>query len=336
MKQFIQPKREKTVFSIGGRGHFENPISDVMAFYLDPSEEHNFGTLFISSFLTVLGKNLEIIEESPIEKIEREAVTLSGNRIDIVAASENWVLVIENKIYHSLLNPLDDYELYVKAKYPNRDHILVVLSLNGLSGIPDNWNNILYQELIEEIKKQAGPFMFTSSNAKWSFFLRDFILNLEELIGEQKVDKQLMDFAQKNYSRMLELLEIKEQYIDSLRRMFSSVLLETTGSAVLDKVHNWSKRTAIRFYCPDKWGEKTNLVLVVLPQGDFKIYYYVYGIEEQHHEAENKRLIRNDYNHWKENKGTILCYKSEKRFDMEGAKEEFTFAAQHLNHYFSS
>lgn len=170
MKQFIQPKREKTVFSIGGRGHFENPISDVMAFYLDPSEEHNFGTLFISSFLTVLGKNLEIIEESPIEKIEREAVTLSGNRIDIVAASENWILVIENKIYHSLLNPLDDYELYVKAKYPNRDHILVVLSLNGLSGIPDNWNNILYQELIEEIKKQAGPFMFTSSNANGPFF----------------------------------------------------------------------------------------------------------------------------------------------------------------------
>ena len=324
------------MFSIGGRGHYENPISDVMAFFLDPNEEHSFGTLFLTSFLNVLGKDLENIEESPIEEIEREAITLAGNRIDLVVVSEKWVLIIENKIYHALHNPLDDYELYAKDKYPNKEHILVVLSINGFPGIPGNWHNILYHELIWEIKKQAGPHLLTPSNTKWSFFLKDYILNLEELIGEQKVDKQLMDFAQNNYSEMLELIEIKEQYIDSLRKMFSSFLSEITANSVLDKVHNWSKRVAIRFYCLNKWGEKTNLVLVVLPQGDFKIYYYVYGIEESQQEIENKRLKMSDFKHWKENKGTILCYKSEKRFDLEGARTAFALTAQHLDQYFSA
>ncbi|MGX6444018.1 PDDEXK-like family protein [Neobacillus sp. K501] len=334
MKKFVRPKKEKTVFSIGGRGHYENPISDVLSFFLDPREEHQFETLFLSSFLKILGKEIDDIEENPIEVIEREAITDAGNRIDLVLASENWVLLIENKIYHSLLNPLDDYEFYVKEKYPDKEPILVILSIFELTNIPLNWHGVLYQELISEIKKQSGPYMFNSGNAKWSFFLKDYLINLEQLIGEQKVDKELMGFAQDNYSKILELIEVKEQYIDSLRKVFSTVLSETTGNRVVEKIHNWSRRVAIRFYCPDHWGEKTNLVLVALPEGDFKIYYYVYGIDELQQEVENKKLLLGDFYHWKENKGTIMCYKSEKRFDLEGAKIAFASTTLHLDQYF--
>jgi len=336
IKEFIKPKKEKTVFSIGGRGHYENPISDVLAFFLDPNEEHKFDTLVLSSFLKALKKDLGNIEKNSIELIEREVVTRSGNRIDLVIVSENWVMIIENKIYHTLLNPLDDYESYVAYKYPDKKRILAILSVSELSNTPLKWDNILYQDLISEIKKQAGPYLFNSNNAKWSFFLKDFILNLEEVIGENKVDKEMMDFVQKNYSKIIELLEVKDNYIASLKKVFIPLVNEASANGVLDKVHNWSKRVAIRFYQPDTWGEQTNLVLVVQPEGDFKIYYYVYGIGEIQREIESNKLLINGYQHWRENKGTILCYKSEKSFNLDDAKEAFALAAQHLNQYFSS
>jgi hypothetical protein len=75
-------------------------------------------------------------------------------------------------------------------------------------------------------------------------------------------------------------------------------------------------------------------VLVLLPDGEYKIYYYVYGIEEPKQEVENTKLLFSGYEHWKEGKGTILCYKSDKSYDLEGAKEEFKLVVQHLNEYF--
>jgi hypothetical protein len=42
-------KKEKNLFSLGGRGHYENPITDLLKFFFDPSEEHNFQDLFLSS-----------------------------------------------------------------------------------------------------------------------------------------------------------------------------------------------------------------------------------------------------------------------------------------------
>ena len=44
---------EKTFFSIGGRGYYEDPTSDVLAFYLDPNEEHGLGDLVLQSLVTV-------------------------------------------------------------------------------------------------------------------------------------------------------------------------------------------------------------------------------------------------------------------------------------------
>lgn len=334
--KFVKPIKEKTVFSIGGRGHYENPISDVLAFFLNPSEEHQFNTLFLSSLLKVLKKDLENLEANSIELIEREAITRSGNRIDLIIVSENLVIIIENKIYHTLLNPLDDYESYAASKYPDKERIFSILSINELPNTPLNWHNILYQDLIFEIKKQAGPYLFNSSNTKWHFFLKDFILNLEELIGENKVNKKMMDFVQKNYSKIHELLEVKEDYIVSLKNMLIPLVNKSSTNRILNKIHYWSKTTvAIRFYQPDLWGEQTNLVLVVQPEGNFKIYYYVCGIEENLREIENNKLLISGYQHWRENKGTILCYKSEKSFNLEDAKEAFALAAQHLNQYFS-
>jgi len=42
-KSFFQPEIEKTIFSVGGRGYYENPISDILAFFFNPQEVHGLG-----------------------------------------------------------------------------------------------------------------------------------------------------------------------------------------------------------------------------------------------------------------------------------------------------
>ena len=45
-KYQVLPK-ERTVFSLGGRGYYENAASDMLSFFLRPNAEHGFGTLFL-------------------------------------------------------------------------------------------------------------------------------------------------------------------------------------------------------------------------------------------------------------------------------------------------
>lgn len=50
----IPPEPETTIFSIGGRGYYENPTTDMLAFFFDPSAPHNFGEAIIQVFFDCL------------------------------------------------------------------------------------------------------------------------------------------------------------------------------------------------------------------------------------------------------------------------------------------
>ena len=45
------PKRKKSIFEIAGYAHYEIVYSNILAFYLDKNEDHNFGSLFLDSLL---------------------------------------------------------------------------------------------------------------------------------------------------------------------------------------------------------------------------------------------------------------------------------------------
>ena len=61
------PDLEKTIFSIGCRGHYENPTSDILAFYLDPEAEHQLGSLVLDSLFSALIKTLETTPEGKFD-----------------------------------------------------------------------------------------------------------------------------------------------------------------------------------------------------------------------------------------------------------------------------
>ena len=146
----LKPK-EKTVFSIGGRGHYENPISDVLAFFLDPNEDHELGPLVAQAMLSCAG-----ITASPhsIEAIHREHVTNKQARLDLVVVGDNWVLAIENKVYHTANNPFEHYKTYLKQAFPKQKENLKFILLSPKNDHAEDWQPVSFTELSQAI--QAG------------------------------------------------------------------------------------------------------------------------------------------------------------------------------------
>jgi len=147
------PKRERSMIEIGGYRNDENVNSNYLAFFLREKEEHkkaehNLGRLFFDSLLEVLGLNISDFQGE--YEVKREFPTKRGNRIDIVIKSEDWAIIIENKIYHILNNNLDDYWDSIDVKVKKG----VILSLQKEHhNYHKNFKNITHEELIKKSKK---------------------------------------------------------------------------------------------------------------------------------------------------------------------------------------
>ena len=80
---------------IAGYPHFENVCSNILAFYLQPSNEHGFGTLFLDVLAILINAEIEIDGQSI--DVRREEHTRIRNRIDLVIESDNYIIGIEKR-----------------------------------------------------------------------------------------------------------------------------------------------------------------------------------------------------------------------------------------------
>ncbi|MEZ8695336.1 PD-(D/E)XK nuclease family protein, partial [Vibrio splendidus] len=148
---------EPTIFSIGSKGYYENPTTDILAFFLDDKAAHGLGTLVLEALITSLPKSINDIDCSLSLPPEREVQTQKGKRLDLLLESDEWVMVIENKIYHEKNNPFSEYENFVykqnSQRFQGKKKFLVILSLDG--NIPKElmlWNGISYDSFVHSLK----------------------------------------------------------------------------------------------------------------------------------------------------------------------------------------
>src|SRR4051812_37847938 len=80
--KFAVPTKEPTLFAVGGQGYYENPATDLLAFFLKPDAEHRLGDLFLSTFLECMGAAHRQLDLNHVE-IQREVRTQEQNRIDL-------------------------------------------------------------------------------------------------------------------------------------------------------------------------------------------------------------------------------------------------------------
>lgn len=275
--QFFLPKPEKTIFSIGGRGHYENPITDVLAFFLNAQEEHGFGMLFIESLFESLSLEYSPDSFELINAPLREVYTENDKRIDLILEGEHWVMVIENKIYHSPVNPFSEYEQFIEnnKQYKKKQAIYVVLSPRGVAA-KSNWQSLSYRALLNVLKANLGTSIVDNPYNKWLVILRDFILNLEQYAVSAEMNKEAVAFVENNLRQLFELDELKNAYIRHLKNCGQDILNNRFSHQAFNapSEHAWPAGLGIAF-SSKSWCKGSRMVIRIDAQGE--IYFSIYA-----------------------------------------------------------
>ncbi|MGB1260901.1 MAG: PD-(D/E)XK nuclease family protein [Akkermansiaceae bacterium] len=222
-------KQNRTVMQVSGYPHYENVCSNILAFYLDPAEEHNMGGLVLESLLEVAQSKSESPKDNEnthsLENVSiyREYGTSKRQRIDLVVTGEEFVIGIENKIYHWVANDLDHYSDTIEgiAKAENASPELhpykIVLGLTHpphtqLSG---GFVSITYEELWQQVQLQLGA-VLTNASPKWVTYLLDFIQTTEHLKGNHMEFKENDQFFIDHHAELHKLFTERHQFFNRL------------------------------------------------------------------------------------------------------------------------
>ncbi len=333
--RFRHAIKECNIFSIGGKGYYENPTSDILAFFLDPGREHGFRDLFITSLFEAAGY------DSPppifVSSVEREVTTDTGSRIDLLIKSTTWSMVIENKMFHWLANPLPDYEKHIERN--DGEKYFIVLSIKE-EQVPPKWHSVKWESYLEHIKKKLGDYVSQASNVKWHVILREFIMNIENNYAPKSPNHERNEFVEENYSLLNDLLKLRQAYLDDLAEMGTRVIAEVTGDESISIRssfdNNWAGAQVIRLFS-SKWGKRTNIACVLRDTGTFYLVRYVYDIPDDKLTDLRKRLDPADeYTHKTESK-TIRAFEDQAGYtDSKSAMAAVGKAAKLLNDYYSN
>lgn len=297
---------EKTVFSIGGRGHYENPVSDVLAFFLDPNEEHELGALVAQAMLECAG-----ISASPhsIQAIHREYSTDEQARLDLVLVGDDWLLAIENKVYHNAENPFLHYQKYLEKTFPEHKWHFVLLSPKNDK--VEDWQPVSFTDLAQAIQANMAEKVLELPFNKWHFFLRDFLANLKTLSGADAMDDTTFDLLQNSMSDIYRLEEVKEAFSEEIKQRGVKLLAEQTEKDFEVKmIPNWDNNTpAYRFSC-NTWQGQNDIVLVLdFSEGQcHKLCIYIESQKSDQLSEVLKNTKYDDYKNWFELKETWDCY----------------------------
>lgn len=190
-------KWKKTFLAIAKQPHYENVISNIYAFYFKQWEEHGFKNLFEKSLKQVIeskteGKtqfsknfydmtefvNLNSETEVAVPYYDKETKKTTHKFIDILLDNGTHAIIIENKIYHHLNNPLEVY--WNHPEYPDENKRGVVLTLKPTYSNNNNFVYITHIELIDSVMSNIGTYLPDCSD-KYLVFLNDFYQNILNL-----------------------------------------------------------------------------------------------------------------------------------------------------------
>lgn len=219
VKKCITTEKDMNYFEIMGQPHYENVVSNILKFFFDPQGEHGFKDIWLRSLLSCVDEKFIISDSIVIEDIFREQTTDNGKRMDLIIITPNDVIVIENKIYSCVQNPLKDYKEWVNKYYGKKDNkIFIILSLREHSE-KDEFINITYKELFKRIQKAESEESYKNCldkiHNKWVIFKNEFINNIKAL-GERLIMNKEWQEVLKTFNEKT-TLDIFDNFITNYR-----------------------------------------------------------------------------------------------------------------------
>lgn len=284
-QQAFVPK-EKTFFSIGGLGYYENPTSDVLAFFLTPEEQHGFGTLFLQAFFECMPDTVNYagLDLSAVTISREERINGGDGRIDVYVRGDGWSLIIENKIWHWAANDFAAYGAYAQAK---KSH-LVILAPRLTDDVP-GWKSVTYRDYCAALRRLLPALCFNSSFSKWQVLAHEFIMHLEEEIygSANLMTQEQITLVENNLSGFDDAIKLRKAYseylCDELSRELSTAL---PGQALKSHSYEWG---------PECQGENWAFSLEVKrkPKTQFRPLIWLRGLTSQEMELTTTDALLN-------------------------------------------
>lgn len=252
-------KRRTTFMAISGYPHYENVCSNILAFLFDSDAEHGFSNLWLRALMNCYPNN-DNSENSDIrsESIEREFPTSKGGRLDLLIQTNKYVIGIENKIYSTVTNNLEDYANTIEKTYKdcdsNCDNKCILLTLRDESNKAKNgFINITYKQLFEEVKSLMGEYIDKANNT-WLIYIKDFIYEIEGLIGnmENTIDKNFFKFYDNNEKEIIDFMDSINSMKNGLKKLRDSLCRYFDNNDLkLYKTYNYTTYFSVYFDLED-------------------------------------------------------------------------------------
>lgn len=327
----FRKEQEDNIFSIGARGHYENPVSDLLAFFIDPSASHGMGNQVLQALLSCLDQDLDITSTHLIKPPQREYANDEGKRIDLLLESERWVMLIENKIYHHIDNPLDSYKAWADKQFKGKQVIYLILSINGAS--PDgNWTGIRWGQYLNALKALLAESFLSPSLNKWHILLREYILHMETLVSPTQYTDEEQCFVLNSLGEIQKINALKNNVIADFQKKICAELEIKFNSEVTARVHDWHGFPALRFKL-NRWRTQSDLVLY-LADNNFHINVHAHTANHQEAEINAKKIMQGSNDTWPEPRYEIIGFRFKlTRFDTAALSEEVINKTKLLDEY---
>ncbi len=261
-QQYKVEERELTFFDTAMRNHYENPTTELLAFFLNPKNKHGLGHYFFYGLIDALTQSIpsDLIEDiGDIVDIQTEVRVSTGGRIDLLIQTDRAVIVVESKIYHHQKNPFAAYTKYAKDIAKGRPIIQIIFCIDGKSSI-DGWNGLSFKQFTAAVESQLGQAFMANPYNKWGLFAREFLLHLNSYEKDQ-INMDTFNFVVDNLKEISELNALKEQtYTQLVAHINKELESSIEGYEVYHRRHAWSGTPAFRF-ANNNWSSWSDIVL---------------------------------------------------------------------------
>ena len=216
---------------------FEIRHSNVLAWLLDPSENHHLGDFFVKKVLSRIftrAENEERILNETIDylnyhfasysdlEVFREVRTTTGRYIDLVAKSDDQktVLIIENKFHAGESEgQLDDYLQYIRNQEQYKDFTIIpiFLTLNNAAPSHNEYWILDYSDLLDILQIYLSLNQESIADRVYDFLTFYISIVKEELVEDKEDIALALDVYQSN-QEAIDLLyvthheELKKHY----------------------------------------------------------------------------------------------------------------------------
>lgn len=229
-----------TFLETAGYPHFENVASNLLAFFLDPEEEHGLGSLFLDALMESLG-----LEHLSFRSVEREAGTENGKRLDLLLEFETHVIGIENKIFAPVNNPLGDYRAHLENVADGRQSVLAVLCLREPTAtLGPAVSVVTYESLMSRVRQALGRHA-TDAPAQYLSFALDFVKTMENLRKGNRMNQAVLNLFRRKREDVVELLHAANEVSKELRRTVvraGELVTERRSQELRQQVRQWFYR----------------------------------------------------------------------------------------------